>query len=251
MAGPPDSHLVGIYPELAAGGFTRDDGTVAFYLRVNALLAESGPDAVVVDFGAGRGAFLDDLVPFRRDLRRLQGKAKRVIGIDIDDAVLRNPSLDEAHVVPEGGRLPVADGSVDLIVSDFTFEHVRDPAWVAAELDRALRPGGWVCARTPNRGGFIGLGGRVVPNRLHDTVLRHLQPAKRPEDTFPTAYRLNTRRDLERWFPPDRYDHVVYAANSEPRYVGRSPTAARLGRAAAALTPPPLRSMLRVFLHKR
>lgn len=51
-----------LYPESGAGGFSRVDGTVEFYTRVNALLS---PDAVVVDLGAGRGKQSEDPVAFR------------------------------------------------------------------------------------------------------------------------------------------------------------------------------------------
>jgi hypothetical protein len=61
-----------LYPEKAAGGFSRVDGTIAFYGRVGALLAEAGSDAVALDFGAGRGAFLDNPVRARRDVRMLR-----------------------------------------------------------------------------------------------------------------------------------------------------------------------------------
>jgi SAM-dependent methyltransferase len=152
--------------------------------------------------------------------------------------------------VRPGDRLPLGEASVDLIVSDFTFEHVSDPSWVAAELDRVLVPGGWICARTPNRRGYIGLGARLVPNRLHVRFLRTLQPTKKAEDTFPTAYRLNTPADLRHWFPPPAWEHSVWATDSEPVYVGQSLAAGRLNRAVFALTPPGLRSMLNVFLHK-
>src|SRR5215217_7904944 len=125
--------LATLYPEVQAGGFSRLDGTISFYARINALLGELGPAAVVLDYGAGRGAFLEDPVPFRRDLRRLQGKCERVVGVDVDDVVLGNPALDEAHVVRFGERLPLDDASIDLVVTDHTLEHVTDPAWVASE----------------------------------------------------------------------------------------------------------------------
>ena len=53
---PRPDPLTRFYPESAAGGFSRNDGTVAFYQRVQALLR---PDSVVIDFGAGRGQFLE------------------------------------------------------------------------------------------------------------------------------------------------------------------------------------------------
>jgi SAM-dependent methyltransferase len=239
-----------LYPEVRAGGYSRVDGTVGFYTRVNALLTDFGPEAVVLDYGAGRGSFLEDPVSFRRDLRALRGRISAFIGVDIDESVLGNKALDQAYVVLPGQRLPLDDGSIDLVVSDFTFEHVVDPAWTTGELNRVLRPGGWICARTPNRWGYIGLGARAVPNELHVSILRRLQPTKKPEDTFPTSYKLNTPKDLKRWFPVSSYEHYVHATDSEPAYAGKSVLAARLTRLGFGLTPPSWRSMLNVFLHK-
>jgi len=245
-----DGHLIGLYPEVAVGGFSRVDGTVAFYVRVHALLAELGTDAAVLDFGAGRGACLEDPVLVRRQLRELRGRAGRVIGVDIDEAVLGNQAVDEQYLINVGERLPLSDGSIDLIVSDYTFEHVQDPAWVSRELDRVLRPGGWLCVRTPNRWGYIGLAARMVPNRLHIGLLRRLQPTKPPEDTFPTVYQLNTPAQFRHWFPTDRYRHVIWASDSEPAYVGGSVLATSVMKLLSAVTPSPLRSVLFVFLHK-
>ena len=239
-----------LYPEMAAGGFSRVDGAVAFYSRVAALLDDAGPGAVVVDFGAGRGAAVEDPVPYRRRLRLLQGREARVVGVDVDPAVLSNEAVDERHIVRIGDRLPVDDSSVYLVVSDYAFEHVTEPAWAASEIERVLRPGGWLCVKTPNRWGYIGIGARLVPNRMHVGLLRHLQPDKAAADTFPTAYRLNTPHHLRRWFPPERFHHIVWAVDTEPAYVGRSTVLARAGRATFALTPPPLRSVLFAFLRK-
>lgn len=236
-----------LYPEVAAGGFSRVDGTVAFYQRVNALL---GPAMTVVDFGAGRGQAQEDPVPYRRDLARLRGKVARVVGVDVDPAVRENPRVDEAVVITPGRPLPLAAGSVDLVVADFVFEHISDPAWAGRELARILEPGGWVCARTPNRWGSIGVPARLVPNRWHSAVLRRVQPQKQERDTFPTAYRLNTFADLARHFPPGEFRHASYTFDSEPAYFGSSRLAWRLVRASYRVTPPPLGSMLFVFLQK-
>lgn len=51
-----------------------------FYQPVHALLS---PAAKVIDFGAGRGVFLEDPVAFQRDLRRLKDRAGKV-RLDLD-----------------------------------------------------------------------------------------------------------------------------------------------------------------------
>ena len=64
------------------GGHSPLDGTVEFYGRVNAFLQ---PQFVVVDLGAGRGAWTaDDARLYNRSLRWLRGKVARVIGLDVD-----------------------------------------------------------------------------------------------------------------------------------------------------------------------
>jgi SAM-dependent methyltransferase len=236
-----------VYPETAAGGFSHVDGTVEFYQRVNALLR---PEMVVLDFGAGRGQFIEDEVLYRRNLRQLRGRVSAVIGLDIDPAVLANPCLDRAELIIEGSRIPLEDSSIDLIVSDWTFEHVTDPDWVVAELDRVLRPGGWICARTPNRWGYVGIGARLVPNQLHGSALKRLQPQKATSDTFPTAYRMNTARKLRRLFPETRFHHSVYMMNNEPLYCGSSVLAQRMFRFAFRLIPDRWAAFLYVFLQK-
>jgi SAM-dependent methyltransferase len=235
-----------LYPEVRAGGFSRFDGAVQFYQRVNALL---DGDDVILDFGAGRAHWADPGAnEARRKLRDLRGRVKRVIGVDVDDAVLTNPVVSEAHVIEPSGRIPLDDACVDVIVSDYTFEHVSEPAAVAAELDRVLVPGGWICARTPNKWGYIGLGARLVPNERHVRALGRLQPHRKAEDVFPVRYRLNTAGAIRAAFPG--YEHVVYGWSAEPAYAGTSPLAWRAFQVLDAVSPPSLRATFMVFLRK-
>lgn len=240
-----------LYPEVAAGGFTRHDGFVDFYFRVSTLI---GPDSVVLDFGAGRGAWTDvDLAPAHRELRDLQSKAKRVVGVDVDDVVLQNPTLDEAHLIKPGEPLPLEAESFDLVVSDYVLEHIthEDAPGVAAEMHRVLKPGGWFAARTPNKWGVIGLGARAVPNDLHVKVLGRLQPGRNAFDVFPTKYAMNTRRDLRRLFPTESWELAVYGHASEPQYAGSSVAAWRAASFIDRITPPPLLPTLMIFARKR
>lgn len=241
------------FPETAAGGFSRVDGTIAFFTRLNALLH---PGMMVLEFGAGRGAYsVSAQSPFKTDLRRLKGKVARVIGVDLDPIITSNASLDEAHVLALDDRgfakLPLADRSVDLIVSDYTFEHIAEPLHVVAEFDRVLRPGGWICARTPNRWGYIGIGANLLSNRLHARLLRLLQPERKEEDVFPTRYRMNTLSTLNKLFPSPRFIHYSYGINPEPVYVAESRAGWRCLLLWSRLAPEALSSVLLVFIRKQ
>jgi SAM-dependent methyltransferase len=238
-----------LYPETAAGGFTRVDGTIEFYTRVNAILV---PDMTVVDFGAGRGsAAMDDPVDYRRALRNLKGKVRRVVGIDIDPLVEQNPTVDEARVIGSDGRLPLADGSVHLILSDSTFEHLARPDLAVTEFVRVLQPGGWLCARTPNRWGYVALGARLIPQALHQRVLAALQPDRKKIDIFPTHYRLNDLRSLKRYFDGSTWEHYVYSHTAEPAYAADSVLLWRLMMFLGTITPNYFGATLMIFLRKR
>jgi SAM-dependent methyltransferase len=202
------------FVETEAGGFSRLDGTVQFYFRVNALLSA---DMTVLDLGAGRGLLAEYPVAAVRELYMLRGKVKEVVGVDIDPAVKSNPSLDRA-LIYDGKTIPLPDGSVDLIVSDHTFEHLDEPAIAAAEIARVLKPGGWVCARTPYILSLLAVASSLAPNRSHARLLAAIQPERKEIDVFPTRYRLNSFRALRRYFPGTQWEHFSYTWSPEPAY---------------------------------
>lgn len=236
------------FPEVQAGGFSHIDGTIEFYTRVNALIASG---MTVLDFGAGRGAALqDDRCRYRRELRQLRGKVGKVIGLDVDPIVTTNPGLDESHVMVAAEPLPLADASVDLIISDYVLEHIPDAEATASELARVLKPGGWLCARTPNRWGYMALAASLIPERLHTRVLARVQPNRKTEDVFLAFYRMNDRRSLRRLFPEDRFIDASYTFSAEPAYVPDRPILWRLALMFEALCPALFKSSIFVFLHK-
>lgn len=91
--------------------------------RLDALLAEAPPDAVVLDLGGGDRCHPDP----------------RVLNFEY-------MRFDNADFFGDGLHLPVASDSVDLIMSQAVLEHVPDPAAAVAEMRRVLRPGGRVYA---------------------------------------------------------------------------------------------------------
>ena len=181
----------------------------------------------------------------------LRGKVKKVIACDVDEVVLSNPGADEAVVIQPDAPLPFADDAFDLIISDFVFEHIDNPLLVSSELRRILKPGGWICARTPNQYCLISLLAQWVHSAGHSRILRWAQPERHEVDIFPTVYKLNSKRAIATWFPPDTFDNFTYRYEAEPSYFFNNRAVFALMLLINWLTPPVMKSGLFVFLRKR
>lgn len=112
------------------------------YERLARDIADLAPkDAAVLDVGTGPGVLLAELARLRPDLQ--------LTGVDLSPDMI---TAAEQNLAPYGQRaaaivgdvtnLPLADRSVDLIVSSFSSHHWDEPAAAVAELARVLRPGG-------------------------------------------------------------------------------------------------------------
>ena len=143
-------------------------------------------ETVLLDAGAGR------TVPV---LRKYIGKARRLIGVELVDFTDVPPGIEVYKT--DLAHLPLADSTVDLIVSRSVFEHLTDPAAVYLELARVLRPGGRIVFLTANLWDYGTMIARLVPNRHHAKVVKMVE-GRAEEDTFPTAYRSNSRSAVNR-----------------------------------------------------
>lgn len=236
------------YPESNISGMSHQDGLVAFFSQVLAVVK---PTDRVLDFGAGRGESLfDDPVAYRRGISNLHGKCAHLEGCDVDKVVLENPFLDHAEVIELGATLPYPDNHFDVIVARAVFEHLDDPEPLARELLRVVKPGGLIAATTPNKFGYIAIAAQLIPNRHHVSVLRKVQPTRKAEDVFPTRYRLNTKRALRKAFGHGADVHVAFFA-SEPAYHFGSTIIFRMLRWLNKHLPNPMLPTLHIYITKR
>lgn len=244
------SVMMEMRPEMRAGGYSRYDGAVEFFSRVNSLLE---PEFTVLDYGAGRGLFQQDSSPFRRGLRTIGGKVRHLVGVDVDDAILSNSSLNERHLIRPGEPLPFTPETFDLVLSDWVLEHIDEPVFFAGEVSRVLKSGGWFCARTPNKWGLTALAARAIPNGFHSKALRVVQPNsdRTAQDVFPTRYRLNTLRTIEKYFPSSNWRNGSYLWRGEPKYFAERKFIFRSMEIWNHFVPPFMATDLFVFLQKK
>jgi SAM-dependent methyltransferase len=131
------------YPEPELGDVP--DASVESFAGVanHWLLGRVGPGETVLDLGCGAGT--DLLIA-----AQMVGSKGRAIGIDMTASMLdrARASADEMGLgnveLHEGliERLPMADGSVDVVISNGVIDLVPDKDAVFGEIDRVLRPGG-------------------------------------------------------------------------------------------------------------
>jgi len=112
-------------------------------------LASLKPGEVVLDLGAGGG--FDVFIAARR-----VGQSGRAIGVDMTPAMLERARGNIAAFREQSGldnvefrlgeieRLPVADSSVDVVISNCVINLSTDKPQVWREIARVLRPGGRV-----------------------------------------------------------------------------------------------------------
>ena len=195
------------------GGFSQNDGTVDFYLRVNSLIKDTDR---VLDLGAGRaGWYEDDPCETRKKIRNLKGKVSKLIAADVDEAVLQNRASDEQLVIKDG-IIDIENESLDLVVADYVLEHISDPEEFVAQISKALKKGGWFCARTPHKAAYVAIVAALVANTKHSKLLKRIQPEREEFDVFPTAYKMNTMKDIATHFAG--WNNKSFIFRADPAY---------------------------------
>ena len=121
------------------------DATVESFAGVanHWLLGHVAPGEVVLDLGCGAGT--DLLVA-----AQMTGPTGRAIGVDMTPAMLERAAKSAREMGLENVELheslieavPLADASVDVVISNGVIDLVPDKERVFDEIDRVLRPGG-------------------------------------------------------------------------------------------------------------
>jgi SAM-dependent methyltransferase len=187
----------------------RFDALIRTYLR---------PGIAVLDAGAGRG------VMYPYDYR---DTVARMAGADTNPAIAENGNLTDA-VVADLAHLPYGDGAFDLAFSKYVFEHLDRPLDVLRELRRVLRPGGHLLIHTPNRWHYVAMFAMLSPTAFHAWF--NAKRGRIEADTFPTRYRVNDRKIVERLAMASALRVVsIERIETKPDYLFFHPLAYRAG----------------------
>ncbi len=102
------------------------------------------PGSMTLDLGCGSGVFT----------QLLQERGLQVAGLDLSEALVAVGKQRAPHlpfIVGDAETLPVRSGTLDGLVLSGLIHHLPDPAPLAREAYRVLKPGGVFAAFDPNR----------------------------------------------------------------------------------------------------
>lgn len=157
-------------------------------IRAAAPALASG-QARVLENGCGVGAYIGPLRAFTPQVFGLEYEFERAAAAAraFPPPLTLAPAASAGVVCAAGEALPFAPNSFDVMLSNEVLEHVQDDRAAAAEMVRALRPGGRAVIFCPNRWypvethgiywrGRYRFGNIPLVNYLPDTLRNRLAP---------------------------------------------------------------------------
>ncbi|HWG41263.1 MAG TPA: class I SAM-dependent methyltransferase [Gemmataceae bacterium] len=167
--------------------YTPDD----YYEAMVSKLVQAG--CAWADLGCGREIFPDN----RTSAQILADRCDILVGVDPDI------TLEENNLVHQRVRSSIEDFQTDqtfsLVTLRMVAEHIADPDRTLQALSRITRPGGKVVVFTVNQWTPLALLARFIPFRFHHAIKKFIWKTEE-KDTFPVAYRMNSRKQLAKLF---------------------------------------------------
>jgi 2-polyprenyl-3-methyl-5-hydroxy-6-metoxy-1,4-benzoquinol methylase len=156
-----------------------------------------------LDVGCGRSVFPNNAAL----ARKLAMRCRLLVGIDPDASIHSNTIV---HRKVQTTIEEFEPGEpFDLVTLRMVAEHIPRPELLLDALVRLTHAKSIVVLITPNRFSPLSLAATLVPHRWHH-ALKKVAWQTRREDTFPVAYRLNSRKQLRRWFQAAGFKEVLY-----------------------------------------
>lgn len=162
---------------------------------------------VVLDAGCGHQSLVQQggPVPFS------------LVGFDmVWEDVRQNQSVN-LGLVSDIGYVPLRSESVDIVICNMVFEHLREPDKVFRELSRVLKKGGHLIFMTPSIYNIVTIVNGLIPGRFHPKIAYYLTGVNE-SDTFPTYYRANSIGRLRRLLGRNQMQEAEVLMYQPPPY---------------------------------
>jgi 2-polyprenyl-3-methyl-5-hydroxy-6-metoxy-1,4-benzoquinol methylase len=182
------------------------------YEAVVAQLVTSG--CRWIDVGGGHNIFPDN----PGLAKQLVARTSRTVAVDPDATTHKNDLVHErVQAFIEDYR---STEPFDLATLRMVAEHITEPDRAAASLERLVKTDGLVVVFTVNLWAPITTMSRLTPFWVHYPVKRFIWGGDE-EDTFPVAYKMNTRAELRRLFADHHFREVAFAYLDDLSALGR------------------------------
>lgn len=177
-----------------------------FHQIVSALLPAKGK---ILDLGCGDNDLLGGY--------RYPGR--EIWGVDFD----AHPTLKHAEwfrLLNSGGTIPFANATFDCVTSFMVMEHVAAPKPFFDEVTRVLKPGGVYVGQSIHAEHYVTWIRRLFDLVPHSWVQRLVKTlyGREEHDTFPTCYRLNTRRAIAKAARASGLERVAWRGYASQGY---------------------------------
>jgi len=161
-------------------------------------------------------------------LERFRTPERETWGTDF----IRHPNLQHPQwyrpLYPDGA-IPFADQSFDVVCSHMVMEHVGSQSEFLQEASRVLKPGGWYTGESIHARHYVTWIRQMfdlVPHSWVQALVRRLY-GRAEHDTFPTCYRMNTRRAIAHFAKESQLELATWRGDVSPGYFDFSPLAYR------------------------
>ena len=187
-----------------------------------ALSLAADKDVLDIASGEGYGSALLAMV------------ARSVVGVDIDESSVmyagsRYTAMNLSFRAGSATQIPIADASVDLVVSFETIEHLVEHERMFAEFKRVLRPAGRLIISSPNK--LIYSDARAYTNPYHVRELYFHELRDTLKDFFPAVrlfghrifagsavHPLNEISQATKWLGPSAKPENGISSLPDPEY---------------------------------
>jgi hypothetical protein len=151
-------------------------------------------DTTWLDIGCGRNIFPEN----KKLARQLSDRCECLVGVDPDETIQENPFVHEKAQVPL--EMFQSERRFSLVTLRMVAEHIENPDATLRKISELTETGGFVVVYTIHRFSPVSLVSYFTPHRIHHVVKRAIWGCPDERDTFPVAYRMNTKRSLNQCF---------------------------------------------------
>ena len=172
------------------------------------------PHSEILEIGSGSG---------RGKQNTRYPRVQKIVGLDLDDRVLKNPFLDEAFNISATQILEkMPNVKFDIIYSQMVAEHIENGEEFISSQLRRLKDKGVLIHSTVSKYYWTSLINSLVPENIKNWLIKELGSGRESDDVFPAHYTLNSKHQIEKICNECNAEFKIIRQDEPPGYLQRS-----------------------------